>query len=52
MGLILAILLIVLAFAAIGFVLHFLWIIAAILLVTWVIGFFAKGRSGGRWYRW
>ena len=36
----------------VGFAVHFLWIIAAIVLVLWLIGF-AVGRSrGGRWYRW
>ena len=28
-----------------------LWI-ALILLVIWVVGFFARGAEGARWYRW
>jgi hypothetical protein len=51
MALILAILLIAILFGAVGFAIHFLWIIAAIVLVLWLLGFAA--RSGeGRWYRW
>jgi len=51
MGLILAIFLLILIFGGIGFSIHFLWIVAAVLLVFWLIGFGA--RSGdGRWYRW
>jgi hypothetical protein len=23
-----------------------------IALVIWIVGFFARGSSGGRWYRW
>jgi hypothetical protein len=49
MGLILAVLLIVLILGGIGFAVHFLWIIAAIVLVMWLIGFAARGSSG-HWY--
>jgi hypothetical protein len=50
-GLILAILLLAIIFGAVGFAVHLLWIVAAIVLVLWLIGFAA--RSGdGRWYRW
>ena len=28
-----------------------LWI-ALILLVVWIVGFFARGAEGARWYRW
>jgi hypothetical protein len=28
-----------------------LWI-ALILLVVWILGFFARGVEGARWYRW
>jgi hypothetical protein len=50
-GLILAILLLAIIFGAFGFAVHLLWIVAAIVLVLWLIGFAA--RSGdGRWYRW
>ncbi|MER5886727.1 DUF5670 family protein [Streptomyces sp. NPDC001941] len=31
-----------------GFTLHLLWYVAVILLVLWVIGFFMRGRVGGR----
>ena len=47
--------LIVLLFAGLGFALHFLWIVAAILLVLCLVGF-AVGRGEGagsrRFYRW
>jgi hypothetical protein len=49
MGLILAVLLIALILGGIGFAVHFLWIVAGIVLVLWVIGFVARG-SGGHWY--
>jgi len=48
-------LLVVLLFFAVGFALHFLWIIAAIFLVIWLIGL-GRGRSDcagrHRFYRW
>jgi hypothetical protein len=28
-----------------------LWI-ALFLLVVWIVGFFARGAEGARWYRW
>ena len=34
-----------------GFTLHFLWIVAAICAVVWLIGFAAHGGSH-RWYYW
>lgn len=52
MALILAILLLALLFGAFGFVVHVLWIVAAIVLVLWLLGFLLRGGSGGRWYRW
>ncbi len=40
--------LIVLLFAGLGFALHFLWIVAAILLVLWLVGFaVGRGESEG-----
>jgi hypothetical protein len=49
-------LLLVLLLAAIlfgvGVAVHFLWIIAAIVLVLWLIGFVARSGSGARWYYW
>jgi hypothetical protein len=35
----------------VGFALHFLWIIAAVVLVFWLIGFFVRGADRA-WYRW
>jgi hypothetical protein len=35
-----------------GFVLKWLLIIAAIMALIWLIGFFARGAEGARWYRW
>jgi hypothetical protein len=32
--------------------LNFLWIVLIIALILWVLGFFMRGTSGGRWYRW
>ena len=31
---------------------HILWIILVIGLILWLLGFFMRGSSGGRWYRW
>jgi hypothetical protein len=50
----LAFLLVLLLFG-LGFALHFLWIVAVILLVLWVIGIaVGRGESAGsrRFYRW
>ncbi len=48
-------LLIVFVVAGFGFTLHFLWVLAAVFLVLWLIGF-AIGRGEGagrhRFYRW
>lgn len=47
--------LLVLIFFGLGFALHFLWVIAAVLLVLWLIGFaLGRGESAGshRFYRW
>lgn len=51
MFLILAILFLAVLFGVIGFSLHFLWVIAAVVLVVWLVGFVARSGSG-RWYRW
>jgi len=48
-------LLIVLLFFGIGFTAHFLWIVAAVLLVVWLAGAaIGRGESAGRYhfYRW
>ena len=48
-------LLLVLMFAGLGFAVHLLWVVAAVLLVLWLVGF-AIGRGEGagsnRFYRW
>jgi hypothetical protein len=47
--------LLVLLFAGLGFALHFLWIVAVVLLVVWLIGLvLGRGASAGshRFYRW
>lgn len=47
------VLLLVLALAGAGFVESWLWIIAGILLVVWLLGFVFRGaNTGTRWYRW
>lgn len=52
MALLLAALLIVILFGAGGFALHALWVVAAVLLVAWLLGFVVRGVDGARWYRW
>jgi hypothetical protein len=52
MGLIIAVLLLALILGGIGFAVHALWWIALVLLVVWIVGFFARGAEGARWYRW
>jgi hypothetical protein len=51
MGLVLLVLLLALLFGGLGFAMHFLWIIAVVLAVAWLLGFAL--RSGEhRWYYW
>ncbi|MEV6211543.1 hydrophobic protein [Kitasatospora sp. NPDC051914] len=50
-ALLLVLLLILILFGA-GFAVNLLWWVALALLVLWVVGFFARSGSGGRWYRW
>jgi hypothetical protein len=48
-------LLIVLIFFGIGFTAHFLWVVAAVLLVLWLAGMaIGRGESAGthHFYRW
>ena len=48
-------LLLVVIFAGLGFPLHVLWIVAAVLLVLWLIGLVVgRGEGAGRhrFYRW
>jgi hypothetical protein len=50
------VLLLALLLFGLGFALKLLWIVAAIVLILWLVGFLARstGPSGrrGRWYRW
>jgi len=50
LALILALLIAALLFG-VGFAAHFLWILAAVVLVLWLVGFVARG-SDAAWYRW
>jgi hypothetical protein len=50
MGLMLAFLILVIAFALLGFVLKALFVVAAVLFLVWLIGFAVGGTTGG-WYR-
>jgi hypothetical protein len=47
----LLVLLLAIVLFGIGFAVKFLWILAAIVLALWLIGFFARGAEA-RWYRW
>lgn len=53
----LLVLLLAIVFFGAGFALHALWIIAAIVLIAWVLGFVFRSGTGvggrsNRWYRW
>jgi hypothetical protein len=52
MGLVLLVLLLALLFGGLGFAVHFLWIIAVVLAVLWLVGFVMRSGEGSRWYRW
>ncbi|MHB8438887.1 MAG: hydrophobic protein [Acidimicrobiales bacterium] len=56
MGVILLVLLLALLLGGLGFAVHLLWIVAAIVFIAWVLGFgLARGEVAGgraRWYRW
>ena len=52
MALILLVLILAILFGGLGFALHALWWIAAIILILWLIGFVARAGGGRRWYRW
>lgn len=48
-------LLLVLVFAGLGFAVHLLWVVAAVLLVLWLVGFVigrGEGAGSNRFYRW
>ena len=51
MGLVLVLLLLALLLFGVGFAVQALWIIAAVVLVMWLVGFLARGPQA-RWYRW
>ena len=50
----LIVLLLILAiFGGVGFAVHALWIVLAVAVVLWLLGFLFRGAgTGGRWYRW
>jgi hypothetical protein len=58
MSVVLIALLVIIVLALLGFGLHFLWWIALIALVVWLLGFalrMGEGVGGSRrrrWYRW
>jgi hypothetical protein len=52
MFLIALILVLAILFGGLGFALHALWWIAAIILLVWLIGFVVRVGEGRRWYRW
>lgn len=55
MGLILLALLVVLLFCGLGFAVHFLWAVAVLLFILWLVGFaVGRGASAGsrRWFYW
>jgi hypothetical protein len=52
MALLLLALLVVIALFVIGAFVKFLLIVAAIVLVLWLLGFVLRSAEGARWYRW
>jgi hypothetical protein len=52
MALILLVLILAILLGGLGFLLHVLWWIAAIVLVVWLVGFAFRAGEGRRWYRW
>ena len=56
MGIILLVLILALLFGGLGFAIHALWIVAAVVFIAWLVGFgVARGEGAGgraRWYRW
>jgi hypothetical protein len=51
LALLLALLLVALFFG-LGFAVKWLFFVALVLAVVWVIGFFAASGANARWYRW
>jgi hypothetical protein len=52
MALILLVLILAILFGGLGFILHALWWVAAIVLIAWLVGFAVRAGEGRRWYRW
>ena len=52
MGPLLAVLLLVILLFVLGAFVKLLLIVAAIVLVIWLLGFAARSAGGARWYRW
>lgn len=56
MAVLILVLLLALILGGAGFALHFLWWVAVIVAVLWLLRFFFRsagsGGSRGRWYRW
>ena len=53
MGVVIAVFLLALLLAGLGFALHVLWWLAVVVLVVWLLGFALRGGSSTRrWYRW
>jgi hypothetical protein len=52
MQLLVAVLVVWLLFAFLGFLLHVLWIVALILAAVWLFGFAMRRGQNARWYRW
>jgi hypothetical protein len=46
-----AVLLLAALLFGVGFAFKFLWIIAAVVVVLWLVGFVARGADAA-WYRW
>ena len=51
MTLLVLILLVALALFAIGFLFKLLWILAAVLLAVWLVGFLSRGSDRAGWFR-
>jgi hypothetical protein len=51
-GVVLLVLLLALVLGGLGFLVHFLWWIALVVLAVWLVGFFVRSVEGSRWYRW
>lgn len=49
---ILVFLLLVALLFGVGAAIHWLWIIAVVALILWLVGFVVRSGEGSRWYRW